>query len=78
MTSTEEIDRIEVLSNGIIQVRRATKYFDGPVLSHTKYHRWTLVPGQDVSQETQEVKAVAAQVWTVDVINNFKKSSIKV
>ena len=62
------IDKIEVIENGIIQVRQVTRIMeDGKELS-SSYHRWTLSPGQDVSDQPANVQAVAAAAWTPAVI----------
>lgn len=62
------IDKIEVVSDEFIQVRQVTKVIeDGSELSST-YHRWTLAPGQDVSDQDPRVQAVCAALWTPEVI----------
>ena len=62
------IDKIEVVENGIIQVRQVTRIMeDGKELS-SSYHRWTLSPGQDVSDQAANVQAIAAAAWTPAVV----------
>jgi hypothetical protein len=63
------IDKIEVLENGVLQIRRA-RYIveDGVRIAGPEYHRNVYVPGADVSAEPPRVQAVAAAVWTPDVI----------
>ena len=62
------IDKVEVLADGQIQVRQATKIMeDGKELSKS-YHRWVLHPGQDVTDQTQKVKDIALATWTEEVI----------
>jgi hypothetical protein len=62
------IDKIEVVENGIIQVRQVTRILeDGNVLS-SSYHRWSLVPNQDVSDQPANVQAIAAAAWTPAVV----------
>lgn len=64
----EVVDRIEVLENGCVQVRTATKIMeDGKQISGT-FHRHVIAPGDDYSHETNRVKAVCAAThdeWTV-------------
>jgi hypothetical protein len=68
------IDKIEVVENGIIQIRQATKILeDGNQLSQS-YHRWTLVPGQDISDQEDKVQAVCNAVWTEEVIAAYQES----
>jgi hypothetical protein len=68
LTEKIEIDRVEVVANGIVQVRQATTvYKDGGELAKT-FHRWVLTPGQDVSDQADNVKAICQAAWTPEVI----------
>lgn len=59
------VDKVEVLENGNIQVRTATKIVeDGEVIS-TQFHRHVLVLGADLSNEDPKVVAIANAVWNV-------------
>jgi len=65
------IDKIEVVENGVIQVRQVTRIIeDGNELS-SSFHRWTLTPGQDVSDQEERVKAIANATWTEEVIASY-------
>lgn len=65
------IDKIEVVENGIIQVREVTRILeDGKELS-SSFHRWTLTPGQDVSDQEARVQAIANATWTNEVISAY-------
>lgn len=65
----EVVDLMEIVENGCVQVRTKTAILeDGKEIS-SKFHRHTVVPGDDYSHETNRVKAVCAAVhdqWTVD------------
>ena len=66
------IDKIEVIENGIIQVRQVTRILeDGKELSNS-FHRWTLTPGQDISDQEDRVKAIANATWTPEVIAAYQ------
>jgi len=66
------IDQITVVENGIVQVREATKITeDGTELSRT-FHRWTLTPGQDITDQDDRVKAVCQAAWTPEVVQAYK------
>ena len=66
------IDKIEVVENGIIQVRQVTRIMeDGQQLS-SSYHRWSLTPGQDVSDQPANVQAIAAAAWTEEVVAAYQ------
>ena len=58
----------EVTENGSINVRTDTVIFDdGKEISRSK-QRHILHPGDDVSGEDAKVQAVAAAVWTDEVV----------
>ena len=64
LTKETVIDKIEVLENGALQIRAAIRVLeDGQVLSQS-YHRHVLQPGDDLSNETERVRAVATAVWS--------------
>lgn len=65
------VDKIEVVENGSVQVRTATKIVeDGKVIS-TNYHRHVIVPGQDYSNEDARVKAICEATHTADVVSAY-------
>lgn len=66
------IDKIEVVENGTIQVREATRIMeDGVELSKT-YHRWVLAPGQDIADQDTKVQAICKAAWTPEVIAAYE------
>ena len=66
------VDRIEVVENGSVQVRTATRIVeDGNVIS-TSYHRHVVAPGQDYSQEDARVQAICAATHTAEVIAAYQ------
>jgi len=78
MALTKEIvvDKIEVLEDGQVQVRTATRIKeDGAILS-SSFHRHVLVPrtkvgdtweDTDISAEDSKVQAICNASWTADV-----------
>ncbi len=65
------IDKIEIVENGILQVREATRILrDGEQIAQT-YHRWSFVPGSDVSELPASVQAIASAAWTQEVIDAY-------
>lgn len=63
LTKETVVDKIEVLESNIIQVRTATRVLeDGEVLS-SSYHRHTLEPGADLTNEDPKVAAIATAAW---------------
>lgn len=70
-TETESY-QIEILEDGHLQVRKATKVFkDGIEIAKT-YHRHVLAPGDDTTKEIKKVKDVAMLIWTPYVVNEYK------
>lgn len=68
------IDKIEVVENGTIQVREATRILkDGEQIAQT-YHRWSFTPASDVSAMPANVQAVAQAVWTPEVISAYQQA----
>jgi len=68
LTERSAIDKIEVLENGIIQVRRVDIVERDGVEIAKSYHRWTLTPGQDLTGQEQRVIDVANAVWRAEVV----------
>lgn len=66
------VDLIEVVENGIVQVRVATKIVeDGKQISST-FHRHVVAPGDDYSGESDRVKAICAATHTPEVIAAYQ------
>ena len=66
------VDKIEVIENGSVQVRTATRIVeDGNVIS-SSYHRHVVAPGQDYSQEDARVQAICAATHTPEVIAAYQ------
>jgi len=70
--------QIEVLEDGQIQIRKATRvYKDGVEISKT-YHRHVLPPDtEDLSKEVKRVKDIANVVWTPQLIQEYKDKQKK-
>ena len=72
LTKTSVVDLCEVVENGTVQVRTATRIMeDGKVLSQS-FHRHCVVPGQDYSQEDAKVQALCAAVHTPECIAAYQ------
>jgi hypothetical protein len=67
LTERTEIDKIEVVANWNIQVRRCTTIErDGEFVSNT-FHRWVLTPDSDISGQEQKVQDICNAAWTPEV-----------
>ena len=65
--------QVEVLEDGYIQVRKATRIYKDGIEISKSYHRHVLAPGDDLTNECDKVKAIAnPNVWTPEVIKNYK------
>lgn len=73
LTERSTIDKIEVLENGVIQVRRADIVERDGIEIAKSYHRWTLTPGQDLTGQEQRVIDIANVVWTEEIIAAYQQ-----
>lgn len=66
------VDKIEVVEVGVVQVRTATRIVeDGNVISQS-YHRHTVAPGEDYSNEDARVQAICQATHTPEVIAAYQ------
>lgn len=66
------VDRIEVVENGAVQVRTATRILeDGKQISGT-FHRHVVAPGDDYSAEDARVQAICAATHTPEVVAAYQ------
>lgn len=66
------VDLVEVVENGIIQVRTKTAILeDGQEIS-SQFHRHVVVPGDDYSAEDARVKAICTAIHTQSVVDAYK------
>jgi len=68
LTERTEEDKIEVVGpHKTIQVRTATIIERDGVEISRSFHRHVLLPDMDVSDQSAEVEAIAAAVWTQEI-----------
>lgn len=72
LAETVEIDRIEIVGNGIVQVREATTITKDGEFFARKFRRWTLTPGQDLTGQADNVVAQCQAAWTTEVIAAYQ------
>ena len=59
----KEIDKIEIINLKVIQVREANIIEkDGVEIART-FHRYTLSPGDDLTDQPDKIKDLAASLW---------------
>lgn len=66
------VDKIEVLENGCIQVRTATRIIEGEKTLGQSFHRHVVNPGDDYGNEDARVQVICAATHTPEVIDAFK------
>lgn len=67
------VDKIEALmESGVIQVRTVTRVTEDGVVLAEKFHRHTVSPGQDYSNEDAKVQDICAQVHTAEKIAAYQ------
>jgi hypothetical protein len=72
LTKETVIDQITVVENGEVYYREATKIMeDGNQISQT-YHRSSLTPGQDLTDQPANVAAICNAAWTPECIAAYK------
>lgn len=72
LAETTEIDRIEIVGNGIVQVREATTITKNGEFFARQFKRWTLTPGQDLTGQPEKVVAQCQAAWTPEVIAAYQ------
>jgi hypothetical protein len=67
-----KIDKIEVVQNGIVQIRQATIISEnGEEIART-YHRWIIAPGDNYSAQEQQVQDICKVSHTPEVIAAYQ------
>jgi archaellum component FlaF (FlaF/FlaG flagellin family) len=72
LTKTTTVDQITVTENGIILYRQATRILENGTQVSETYHRTSLTPGQDLSNQPANVVAICNTVWTPAVIAAYQ------
>lgn len=73
-----KVDLVEVVENGCVQVRTKTAILEDGEQISGKFHRHTITPGQDYSQEDDRVKAICAATHTPEVVAAYQASQTPV
>ncbi len=77
MTITKEviIDKIEIVGEyRHMQLREATIIKEGEVEISRSFHRRVLSPNANTEQENEEIKNLAAVVWTQEIKDSYEQS----
>jgi hypothetical protein len=77
LTERTEIDKIEIVQQWSIQVRRCTTIErDGEFVSNS-FHRWVLNPDYDISDQEQKVKYICNAAWTPEVRQAYETFKVE-
>jgi hypothetical protein len=67
-------DLIEILENGMVQVRTKTAIMEDGKQISGNFHRHVVAPGDDYSAEDARVQAICAATHTADVVAAYQAS----
>ena len=71
-TEIKVIDQITVTENGVVLYREATRVIKDDVQIAETYHRTSLTPGQDLTDQPAQVIAICNAAWTEEVIAAYQ------
>ena len=66
------VDYIEVIENGCVQVRTATRIMENGKQISASFHRHVVAPGDDYSAEDARVQAICSALHTAQAITAYK------
>jgi hypothetical protein len=72
LTKERVLDKLEILQDGVIQVRWATRVLDDGDLIGERYERYVLTPGQNVSDQPERIRRVANAIWDAQTVTAFQ------
>jgi len=82
LTKVTVVDKIEVIENGMVQVRTVTRIKEDGVELSSSFHRHSLEPSSqtgdtwgdtDISGEDARVQAIATATWTSAVKTAYQE-----
>jgi DNA-binding transcriptional LysR family regulator len=73
LTKSTTVDQITVTENGIVLYREATRIMEEANEIVKTYHRVSLTPGQDLTNQSKNVAAICNVVWTPEVIAAYQE-----
>ena len=75
MALTKEIviDKMEIVGDyNIIQIRESTEVYVNSELLTKTYHRHCVTPINDISNESAEIKAICAELYTQEIKDSYQ------
>jgi hypothetical protein len=77
LEKVEVIDRMEILEDGQIQVRKATRILEDGIMISQSFHRHIVEPGQDMTKEHARVQEVATAIHSKKIIDDYVAKKAK-
>ena len=77
LEKTLVVDKIEILANGVVQVRKQIIIKDGEQKIAGALHRLAIAPGDDYSLETEQVQAICLAAHTDEVVAIYQAAIAK-
>ena len=77
LAETVEVDRIEIVAYGVVQVREATTITKDGEFFARKFRRWVLTPGADLTGQPANVVAQCQAAWTPEVVAAWQAKMAK-
>jgi len=71
------VDQITATESGHILFREATRIVEDGVQLSESYHRSSLAPDSDLTGAPASVAAIAAVVWTPEVVAAYKAAQVE-
>jgi len=77
LTKQVAIDQITIIENGVVLVREVTRIIEDEIEISKQYHRTSLVPNSNVSNQPENVQAICNAAWTPEVISAYQEQQAK-
>lgn len=78
LSEVKVTDKIEVLENGHVQVREASRIMRDGELVAQNFHRFVVAPGQATQDMDAKVLAICAVVHTPEVIAAYQAEQARI
>jgi hypothetical protein len=78
LSKIKTVDLIEIIENGCVQVRTATKIIDDEKVISSAFHRHAIAPGDDYSNEDAKVQSICAAIHTPEIISTYQAEQVRI
>ena len=76
LTKQSEINQITINKNGVILIVTLISILEDGVQIANESQNSLLLPGQDISNQPENVQAIANTAWTPEIIAQYKASNL--